>query len=85
MTGVSRRTAAPATVVGLILSDVVGNSLDVIASGPTAPDSTTFSDVQAAVDNYILADGATAVSAACKAAVDSEYTACRLRRAVIES
>jgi hydroxypyruvate reductase len=36
--------AAPARVVSLILSDVVGNPIDVIASGPTAPDPTTFSD-----------------------------------------
>jgi len=34
----------PATLVNLILSDVVGDSLDTIASGPTVPDSTTFQD-----------------------------------------
>src|SRR5204862_6803744 len=31
-------------LVCLIISDVVGDSLDVIASGPTAPDPTTFAD-----------------------------------------
>ncbi len=36
------RLAAPATVLTLILSDVVGNPLDVIASGPTVADTTTF-------------------------------------------
>jgi hydroxypyruvate reductase len=36
------RLVAPARVVSLILSDVVGNPLDVIASGPTVPDTTTF-------------------------------------------
>lgn len=36
--------AAPATVVSLILSDVVGDRLDVIASGPTVPDDTAFQD-----------------------------------------
>ncbi len=36
------RRAYPATVISLILSDVVGNPLDVIASGPTAPDTSTF-------------------------------------------
>jgi len=36
------RLAAPARVVSLILSDVVGDPLDVIASGPTVPDPTTF-------------------------------------------
>ncbi len=33
------RRAAPATIVSLILSDVVGDPLDAIASGPTAPRS----------------------------------------------
>ena len=35
---------SPATVVSLILSDVIGNNLAAIASGPTIPDPTTFSD-----------------------------------------
>jgi glycerate 2-kinase len=34
----------PATVVSLIISDVVGDRLDSIASGPTVPDDTTYSD-----------------------------------------
>ncbi|HEV8641497.1 MAG TPA: glycerate kinase [Methylomirabilota bacterium] len=38
------RAAAPAMVLTLILSDVIGDPLDVIASGPTAPDPTTFAD-----------------------------------------
>jgi len=38
------RAAAPAPVITLALSDVVGDRLDVIASGPTAPDPTTFAD-----------------------------------------
>ena len=37
------QAAYPATLVSLILSDVVGDDLDVIASGPTVPDSSTFS------------------------------------------
>ena len=38
------QAAAPATVATLILSDVVGNPLDFIASGPTVPDTTSFDD-----------------------------------------
>lgn len=36
--------ARPARVISCILSDVVGSPLSVIASGPTAPDPTTFAD-----------------------------------------
>lgn len=45
-------TAAPATVVGLIFSDVVGNDLSVVASGPTTPDETTYADAIAVLDRY---------------------------------
>ncbi len=46
--------ASPATVVNLILSDVIGDPLDSIASGPTVPDSTTFSDAVAVLRRYRL-------------------------------
>ena len=39
-------------LVSLIISDVVGDPLDVIASGPTAPDPTTFADALAVLDRY---------------------------------
>lgn len=38
------RIAAPARVVCLVLSDVVGDDLSTIASGPTVPDPTTYED-----------------------------------------
>ncbi len=40
------RAAYPATVINLMLSDVVGDHLDVIASGPTVPDASTFDEAQ---------------------------------------
>jgi glycerate-2-kinase len=48
------KTAYPATVLNLILSDVVGDPLDVIASGPTVADSTTFSDAKGVLQRYGL-------------------------------
>ena len=43
--GIARMAGAKrARVLALILSDVVGDPLDVIASGPTSPDPTTFAD-----------------------------------------
>ncbi|MDD5476127.1 MAG: DUF4147 domain-containing protein, partial [Syntrophales bacterium] len=44
--------AAPATLISLILSDVVGDDLDVIASGATVPDRSTFKDCLEILDNY---------------------------------
>ena len=48
------KAAYPATVVSLILSDVVGDSLDSIASGPTVPDSSKFADCLRVIDRYRL-------------------------------
>jgi glycerate-2-kinase len=47
-----------ATVIGLILSDVVGDPLDTIASGPTAPDETTFGDARVILERFDLWEGA---------------------------
>jgi len=44
--------STPATVVTLILSDVLGDDLSAIASGPTAPDPTTYHDAVAILRRY---------------------------------
>lgn len=46
--------AAPAAIYALILSDVVGDPLEVIASGPTVPDPTTFADAWSIVERFEL-------------------------------
>ncbi|MBS4097087.1 MAG: glycerate-2-kinase family protein, partial [Sulfuricella sp.] len=46
--------AYPAQVATLILSDVIGDPLDVIASGPTAADPSTFADAWAVIEKYRL-------------------------------
>ncbi|HID87998.1 MAG TPA: DUF4147 domain-containing protein, partial [Anaerolineae bacterium] len=48
------RLAHPAELVSLILSDVVGNPLDVIASGPTVPDVSTFAQACEVIEKYGL-------------------------------
>jgi glycerate 2-kinase len=50
------RLAYPATVISMIVSDVVGSPLDVIASGPTVPDPTTYAHAQAVIERYGIAD-----------------------------
>ena len=50
------RWAAPATVLSLILSDVVGSPLDVIGSGPTVPDPTTFQQAGQILQKYNLTE-----------------------------
>jgi hydroxypyruvate reductase len=45
---------APAIVLALVLSDVVGDELDAIASGPTVPDPTTFADALEILARYRL-------------------------------
>ncbi|MBA3530833.1 MAG: glycerate kinase [Ardenticatenales bacterium] len=50
------RAIAPATLVTFVLSDVVGSPLDVIASGPTVPDASTWAEVAEIIARYRLAD-----------------------------
>jgi hydroxypyruvate reductase len=46
------RALAPARTVGIVFSDVVGNRLDVIASGPIAPDESTYQDAIEVLDRH---------------------------------
>lgn len=48
------RRAQPARVISLLLSDVIGDPRDTIASGPTYPDSTTFADCLELMTRYRL-------------------------------
>jgi hydroxypyruvate reductase len=50
------RAAHPATVVNLMLSDVVGDRLDVIASGPFSADFSTFAEAREILDRYRILD-----------------------------
>jgi hydroxypyruvate reductase len=54
--GQMARTAAPAVTVNLMLSDVVGDKMDVIASGPFVPDMSTFKDSWVIIEKYGLKD-----------------------------
>ncbi len=47
--------AMPASVISLILSDVVGDPLEVIASGPTVADPTTFAEAETIINQFNLA------------------------------
>jgi len=46
------QAAYPATIISLILSDVVGDDLDIIASGPTVSDSSSFADCMEILERY---------------------------------
>jgi glycerate 2-kinase len=46
------RAAQPARVMALVLSDIVGDPLDAIASGPTVPDPTTYQAALGILDQY---------------------------------
>ncbi len=46
----------PSRIIALVLSDVMGDDLDTIASGPTVPDTSTWRDVKAIFERYALLD-----------------------------
>ncbi len=48
------RAAAPAELITMVLSDVIGDPLDVIASGPTVPDASTFAAAWSILERYDL-------------------------------
>jgi len=48
------RATGPATLVTLAISDVIGDPLDTIASGPTVPDPSTYAEALAVLDRYDL-------------------------------
>ena len=48
------KAAYPSTLITLILSDVVGDPMDIIASGPTVPDESTFEDAYKIIQKYSL-------------------------------
>jgi glycerate 2-kinase len=50
------RLAYPATTVTLMLSDVIGDNLDVIGSGPTVPDLSTFETALSVLRKYSILD-----------------------------
>ncbi|MCL6650516.1 MAG: DUF4147 domain-containing protein, partial [Chloroflexi bacterium] len=50
------RVAFPAMTLGLVISDVVGSPLDVIASGPTVPDRSSWEEAAAVIARYQLTE-----------------------------
>lgn len=58
--GLLAHAAQRGAIIALILSDVVGNPLDIIASGPTVADTSTFSDAWAILERYDLVASAPA-------------------------
>jgi glycerate-2-kinase len=51
------RKVHPCTSIAIVISDVVGDALDTIASGPLYPDQSTFQDALAVLKKHGLVDG----------------------------
>lgn len=79
------RKAYPATVLNIVLSDVMGDPLDVIASGPTVSDTSTFAEARQVLEKYglwlnaptsvrkLIEDGAAGISAETPKADDAAF------------
>ncbi|MEE8792368.1 MAG: glycerate kinase [Erysipelotrichaceae bacterium] len=65
------RLCEPARVYQFVLSDIIGNPLDAIASGPAYPDSTSSSDAFAVLQKYGIDVDADTASALCQETPDS--------------
>ena len=72
--GQMARAAFPATIINLMLSDVVGDKMDVIASGPFVPDSATFKDVWGIFNKYNLKDIPPAIHEHMKAGLNGQIS-----------
>jgi hydroxypyruvate reductase len=70
--GQMARAAFPATIVNLILSDVVGDKTDVIASGPFVPDDSTFEDAFRIFKKYDLKEIPAAIQDHIKLGLDGQ-------------
>ncbi len=67
------RRVTPATLAGLVVSDVVGDDPSVVASGPTVPDPTTYADALAVADRTGVERTAPAVVAHLRAGVGGDH------------
>lgn len=68
--GQMARAAMPATTINLMLSDVVGDRMDVIASGPFVPDTSTFRDAWGVLGKYGLKEIPPAIASHLKAGTE---------------
>ena len=70
--GQMARAAYPATTINLMLSDVVGDRMDVIASGPFVPDSSTFLTARQVFEKYKVKDISSTVRSYIKKGIKGE-------------
>ncbi len=70
--GQMARAAFPAAIVNLMLSDVVGDKMDVIASGPFVPDTSTFKDAWGIFKKYDLKEVPAAIQKHIKMGLDGQ-------------